>query len=206
VLVDRPDAPQSVIAVGRPGVSARDLTTTPLTRVNAALGGSFTSRLNQDLREEHGWSYGAKSRFSFHAETGMFVAQAAVHTEHTGEALAAMLADIDGVAKQGLTDDEVVKTRLLARSEVVEAFEGVESAAARLARSAGVALPPDHEAKASAAIARASKDELARLAKTYLDLSSAEIVVVGPRAKVEPQLRAIGITDIAAASPEGDPK
>jgi zinc protease len=204
VVVDRPDAPQSVIAVGRRGVAARDAATAPLTRVNAALGGSFTSRLNQDLREEHGWSYGARSRFSFNLQKGIFVAQAAVHTEHTGDALKAMLADIDSLAKDGLTDDEVDKTRLLARSELVEAFEGVESAAARLARNAGVGLPADHEAKTSLLVSGASKADLARLAKEHLDLTTSTIVVVGPRAKVEPQLRAIGIDKIEAAGPEGE--
>ena len=206
VIVDRPDAPQSVIAVGRRGVAARDAATAPLTRVNAALGGSFTSRLNQDLREEHGWSYGARSSFSFNASKGIFVAQAAVHTEHTGDALKAMLVDIDSLAKGGLTDDEVEKTRLLARGALVEAFEGVESAAARLARNAGVGLPADHEAKTSLLVSSASKEELARLARQYLDLTTSEIVVVGPRAKVEPQLRAIGIDKdkIELAGPEGE--
>lgn len=204
LLVDRPDAPQSVIAVGRPGVSARDVATAAVTRVNAALGGSFTSRLNQDLREEHGWSYGARSRFSFTADKGIFVAQAAVHTEHTGEALHAMLADIDALAKEGLTDEEVEKTRLLARSELVEAFEGVDGAAARLARNAGVGLPADFEAKRSAAIDAASKDELRKLAATHLDTSSAAIVVVGPRAKVQPQLEKIGLGPVEAVGPEGE--
>ena len=92
VIVDRPDAPQSVLALVRTGVAASDSDAAPLVRVNTALGGSFTSRLNQDLREEHGWSYGARSRFSFTKSRGFFLAQAAVHTEHTGDALKAMIA------------------------------------------------------------------------------------------------------------------
>ncbi|MBX3261503.1 MAG: insulinase family protein [Labilithrix sp.] len=203
VVVDRADAPQSVIAVARPGVSAFDEESAVLTRVNAALGGSFTSRLNQNLREEHGWSYGARSRFSFTRMRGVFVAQAAVHTEHTGDALQAMLSEIGAMAKDGLTDDEVDKTKQLARADLVEAFETVQAAAARLGRSAGVGHGPDHEAAASHVAARADKAALKRYAAQYLDLDAATIVIVGPRAKIKPQLEAIGITAIESSGPEG---
>ncbi|AKV02096.1 zinc protease [Labilithrix luteola] len=204
VVVDRPDAPQSVISVVRLGVAASSPEAPPLVRVNAALGGSFTSRLNQDLREEHGWSYGARSRFSFTRRPGMFAAEAAVHTEHTGEALKAMLVDIEELAKGGLTKEEVEKTRLLARGELVESFEAVEAAARRLARNAGVGLGPDHEAKASALLYGATKADLDKLAAEHIDVKNGIVVIVGPRAKLEPQLKAIGITKIEASGPEGD--
>lgn len=204
VVVDRPDAPQSVISVVRLGVAASSPAAPPLVRVNAALGGSFTSRLNQDLREEHGWSYGARSRFSFTKRPGMFAAEAAVHTEHTGEALKAMLGDIEELAKSGLTEDEVQKTRLLARGELVESFEGVEAAARRLARNAGLGLGPEHEAKASKLLYGATKADLDKLAAEHLDVKNGIVVLVGPRAKLEPQLKALGITKIEASGPEGE--
>ncbi len=206
-VVDRPDAPQSVIAVGRtgPGGSEARLSTCPLVRVNAALGGSFTSRLNQKLREEHGWSYGARSRFEWNRVGGAFVASAAVHTEHTGEALAAMIAEIEGVAKNGLTEEETAKTRQLARAELVETFETIDATAVRLARTAGVGLTPQDEVQMSRAIDGATRKQLNDLAGTFLDLSRRSVVViVGPRAKIEPQLAAIGITNIERATPEGD--
>ena len=204
VIVDRPDAPQSVLALVRTGVAASDSDAAPLVRVNTALGGSFTSRLNQDLREEHGWSYGARSRFSFNKGRGLFSAQAAVHTEHTGDALKAMIADVEAVAREGLNDEEVEKTRLIARGELVDAFESVEAAARRLARNAGVGLPADHEAKASAALDRATKEDLRKLAASHVDPRGAIIVIVGPRAKIQPQLEKIGITTLVASTPEGD--
>ena len=204
VVVDRADAPQSVLALVRPGVAAADPEAPALVRVNTALGGSFTSRLNQDLREEHGWSYGAHSRFSFNKRRGLFSAQAAVHTEHTGEALQAMLADIDSLAREGLTDEEVEKTRLIARGELVDAFESVEAAARRLARNAAVGLPADHEAKAALALDHASKDDLRKLAAAHVDAKNAIIVIVGPRAAIKPQLDKIGITSFDTSGPEGE--
>lgn len=203
-IVDRPDAPQSVIAVGRRGVKASAPEAPGLVRVNSALGGSFTSRLNQDLREEHGWSYGASSRFSWTQHVGIFSAQAAVHTEHTGDALKAMLADIEALAKEGLTDEEVSKSRQLARADLVEAFEGVETAAARLARNAGVGLGPSQEADASKLLYGASKADLQKLASQHLDLSGAVVVVVGPKAKVLPQLEKIGLSNVETTGPEGE--
>lgn len=203
-IVDRPDAPQSVIAVGRRGVKASSPTAPPLVRINSALGGSFTSRLNQDLREEHGWSYGAGSRFSWTQEEGIFSAQAAVHTEHTGDALKAMLADIEALGKGGLTDEEVAKSRQLARADLVESFEGVEAAASRLARNAGVGLPASHEAEASKLLYGASKADLQKLAAQHLDLSQSVVVVVGPKAKVLPQLEKIGLTKVESTGPEGE--
>ena len=204
VIVDRADAPQSVIAVARRGVAASDDASAALTRVNGALGGSFTSRLNQDLREEHGWSYGAHSRFSFNRNRGLFVAQAAVVTEHTGEALKAMLSDIDSLAKSGLTDDEVEKTKQLARGDLVQAFETVSSAAMRLGRDAGVGQAAEREAVLAKAMAAATKSDLAKLAATYIDAKDAVVVIVGPRAQIEPQLKSAGIEGtIEAAGPEG---
>jgi predicted Zn-dependent peptidase len=203
VVVDRPDAPQSVIAVARRGVSASDEVGAVLLRVNAALGGSFTSRLNQDLREAHGWSYGARSRFSSARLRGAFVAEAAVHTEHTGEALKAMLTDIEGMAKGGLSPEEAEKTKQIARSDLVEAFETVHGASARLARDAGAGQPADHAALVAKRTQLADKAALDKAAGAYLDLGTSLVVIVGPRAELEPQLKAIGITAIESSGPEG---
>jgi predicted Zn-dependent peptidase len=203
VIVDRPDAPQSVIALARPGVSAFDLVGSVLVRVNSALGGSFTSRLNQDLREAHGWSYGAHSRFSHSRLRGAFVAEAAVHTEHTGEALKAMISDVEGLAKEGLTDEEVEKTKQLARADLVEAFETVHGAALRLGRDAAVGQSPDHEATLAKQTQAADKAALNKAAAEYLDVRNGLVVIVGPRAKLEPQLKALGIASLESSGAEG---
>ena len=103
-----------------------------------------------------------------------------------------------------VTDEEVEKTRLIARGELVDAFESVEAAARRLARNAGVGLPADHEAKAATALDRATKDDLRRLAAAHVDAKDAIVVIVGPRAKIQPQLEKLGITKIETSGPEGD--
>src|SRR5207237_7048483 len=95
-------------------------------RVNDAIGGSFSSRLNQDLREAHGYTYGARSRYSISRGTGQVVSWANVVTPKTGDALKAMLGDLTTFAAEGLNDEEVGRTRSQARGEPVDGYDEVE--------------------------------------------------------------------------------
>jgi zinc protease len=204
VIVDRPDAPQAVIAALRPGVAASDPEEPALWRVNDTIGGSFTSRLNQDLREEHGYTYGAKSRFSRSRGAGQVVAWANVVTDKTGDALTAMIADLHKFADGGLTEDEVERTRSQARGELVSVYQSDEGIAGHLAADASLGLPPDWEAKSSAKREGALKPELDALAKQYFDPSDAILVVVGPRARVQPMIDKLGLPPAEIRDAEGN--
>jgi|CZKU01.1.fsa_nt_gi predicted Zn-dependent peptidase len=204
VIVDRPDAPQAVIAALRPGVGASDPEEPALWRVNDAIGGSFTSRLNQDLREEHGYTYGARSRFSRSRGPGQVVAWANVVTDKTGDAMAAMLADLKKFADGGLTDGEVERTRSQARGELVSVYQSDEGIAGHLAADASLGLPPDWEAKSSAKREGAMKPELDALAKQFFDPSDAILVVVGPRARVQPMIDKLGLPPAEIRDADGN--
>lgn len=204
VLVDRPDAPQSVVAALRPGIAASDPVAPILGRVNMAIGGSFTSRLNQDLREQRGITYGAQSRFSASRGPGQVVAWADVVTDKTGEALQAMLADLHQFASGGLTDDEVSRTRSQSRADLVSAYETVEGIAAHLAADAGLGLGADFEAKASEARDAAQKADLDALARRYFAPDDAILVVVGPTATVQPMLEKLGLPPPQIRGAEGN--
>ncbi len=193
VFVDRPDAPQAVIAALKIGVKASSPDTAPLWRVNDAIGGGFTSRLNQDLREKRGYTYGARSRYSMSRGVGQVVAWANVVTDKTGDALSAMLGDLKEFATEGLTPEEVERTRSQARGELVSSYESVEGIAGHLAADASLQLPPDYEAKASQARDAAPKAELDALAKRFYAPEDAIFVVVGPRAKVLPMIDKLGL-------------
>jgi len=204
VIVDRPDAPQAVIAALRPGVAASDPEEPALWRVNDTIGGSFTSRLNQDLREEHGYTYGARSRFSRSRGPGQVVAWANVVTDKTGDAMAAMLADLKKFADSGLTEGEVDRTRSQARGEFVSVYQSDEGIAGHLAADASLGLPPDWEAKSSAKREGALKPELDALAKQFFDPSDAILVVVGPRAKVQPMIDKLGLPPAEIRDADGN--
>jgi predicted Zn-dependent peptidase len=205
VLVDRPGAPQSVITIIGDGVPADSEDGPLLDLVNTALGGSFTSRLNQNLREDHGWTYGARSGFVETRGVGPFVASSAVFTNVTAPALREMLAEIDKMAASGLTDDEYKKVRARDLTDLIETNETLGSLVGRLSSLGILGLGYEHDAQASQARQAASKAELDALAKRYLDTSKMSIIIVGPKDQVLPQLKTLGMDDPEMWSVEGRP-
>ena len=205
VLVDRPGAPQSVIAVVREGVAATDPDAARLDLVNTVLGGSFTSRLNQNLREEHHWAYGAGSSFQEMRGTGPFVAIASVETPATGPALKEMIGELQKMATSGLSAEDLEKAKAQDLAELMQTYETVSGISRRLSALARLGLPPGHDLEASRARQSAKLEDVLTLAKKYVDPASGTIVVVGPRADVVPQLAAIGLPEPEAWDPEGKP-
>ncbi|WP_437736263.1 M16 family metallopeptidase [Sorangium sp. So ce1335] len=204
VLVDRPGAPQSVISVVREGVAADDPRRPLLQLVNTALGGSFTSRLNQNLREDHGWSYGAASAFTDTRRQGAFVARASVIAEATGPALKEMLGELARMADAGLTPDELAKVQAQDRADLVSAYETANRTALRFATLARLGLPETFDATASQARQQATLPGLAELARA-VDPKGATVVVVGPQQEILPQLKAIGLGEPEVWDVEGQP-
>ncbi|WP_437783570.1 M16 family metallopeptidase [Sorangium sp. So ce1097] len=204
VLVDRPGAPQSVIAVVREGVAAGDPRRPLLQLVNTALGGSFTSRLNQNLREDHGWSYGAASAFTDTRQQGAFLARASVVAEATGPALKEMLGELARMADAGLTRDELAKVQAQDRADLVSSYETANRTALRFATLARLGLPETFDAAASQARQQATLAGLAELARA-VDPKGATVVVVGPQQEILPQLKAIGLGEPEVWDVEGQP-
>ncbi|MSP25862.1 MAG: insulinase family protein [Myxococcales bacterium] len=203
VLVDRPDAPQAVIAVVAPGVRVADPDAPLVDLVNTALGGSFSSRLNQNLREDHGWTYGARSSFVETRGLGPFVAQAAVFVDVTAPALRELLLELEKMKKAGLNGDELDKVRARDLTELIETNETIDHLVGRLGSLSLLELAHDHDARASEARQRAKADELAAIARTYFESSRFAVIVVGPRAQLEPQLKTLGLGDAELWSPHG---
>ncbi|KYF91656.1 hypothetical protein BE18_34945 [Sorangium cellulosum] len=193
-----------MIAVVREGVTASDPRRPLLQLVNTALGGSFTSRLNQNLREDHGWSYGAASAFSETKRPGAFVARASVVAEATGPALKEMLAELAKMADSGLTRDELAKVQAQDRADLVSAYETVNRTALRLGTLARLSLPETFDGAASQARQQATLAGLAELARA-VDPKGATLVIVGPRQEILPQLQAIGLGEPEAWDVEGQP-
>lgn len=204
VLVDRPGAPQSVVAVARDGVAAEDPSAPLLDLINVALGGSFTSRLNQNLREEHGYTYGARSAFVEARRGGSFVARAAVSTPVTGAALKELLGELGTMAAEGLRPGELEKARAQARSELVRAYETINGLSRHLAGLAMVGLPASFDATAALKREAATLPELAALAPR-VDPRPATVIVVGPRAEVLEQLAPLQLGEPALWDAEGQP-
>jgi zinc protease len=203
VFVDRADAPQAVVKLVRPSLDASDPRYPPLYRANIAIGGSFTSRLMQDLREAHGWTYGAKSIVTASRGIGVLSAGGAFVTEKSVDALNQLLVDLDAFARDGLTEEETTKTRLRARSEIVDDYQTVAAISFALAHDAALGLGPEYEAKASSLSDDATRSDLSKLAATFYGQTGATVIVVGPRATLEGQLVRAGYGPIEYRDAEG---
>ena len=205
VLVDRPAAPQSIIRVVGPG----EVRTTPERpargALNAILGGSFTSRLNFNLREQKGYTYGAGSSFGFYRRTGSFTARAAVFTEVTAPAVAEFLREIAAIREAPVTPTELTKARATLLGRVAEGLSTSGGIAAQYAELRLYGLPLDEPARFVAALGRADAAELQRLAQRHLDPDRMAIVVVGDRAVIEKPLRDLGLPAPLIFDTDGQP-
>jgi len=202
-VVDRPGSAQSEIRVGRVAVSRSTGDYFPITVMNTVLGGSFTSRLNQRLREEKGYTYGAGCGFSMRRGPGPFVAQAAVHTPVTAEAVADFLGEIGRMAAEEVTPDELERARRYVALRLPQRFETVADVTARLAEMALYDLPDDYFDVYVERVLAVTAAEVLEAAGRHLDVERMVVVVAGDRAAVEEPLIRLGIGPVEVlAAPE----
>jgi predicted Zn-dependent peptidase len=198
-LVDKPGAPQSEIRVGRIGVPRSTEDYFPLVVMNTILGGSFTSRLNQNLREEHGYTYGARSAFSFRPLPGPFMAGAAVQTEVTDEALGEFMKELNGILEP-VPAEELAKAKNFVALRFPERFQTVSTTAGQLADLAVYGLPDDYFNTYTKSILSITSDDVARVARKYIDASRLAIIIVGDRETVEGDLQALNVGPVKVLS------
>ncbi len=205
LVVDRPDAPQIVMSWVRPGPKASDAAHAPLSMINIALGGSFTSRLNQNLREDHGWTYGARSNVSAQRSAGMVVVRAAIRADAISGALRETRKELGILAKEGLGENDIEKVRALLNGDALQSYGTVRGVAGSLAGNASLGLLPDQDVRDLAAQRSASAKDLAALAAKYFDLSAATVVLVGPKEKAVEALAQNGLPPAEFVDAEGAP-
>ncbi|HKQ71585.1 MAG TPA: insulinase family protein, partial [Polyangiaceae bacterium] len=191
--------------IARGGPPAADPVYPRLSMLNIALGGSFTSRLNQNLREDHGWTYGVRSRFNAQRGPSMFVVRAAIRADAISPALGETRKEVAKMAKDGVTDPEVEKLRALINGEALETYSTLHSATGTLASNAALGLAPDQDAKDLAAQRSATPADLGQLAAQYLDLSRATVVLVGPKEAAVKALEDNGLPKPIFVDGEGRP-
>jgi zinc protease len=199
VLVDKPGAAQSEIRIGRVGVPRSTPDYFAITVMNTLLGGSFTSRLNQNLRETHGFAYGAGSGFDMRLGAGPFIAQAAVQTDKTAEALREFFNEFAWMRK-AIPRDDLAKTRNYVALRFPEQFMTTRQIAGRLEGQFVYGLPPDYYSGYVAKLLAVSDADVAAAAAKYITPDDFVVVVVGDRAQVEAPLRALNLGSVRVAS------
>jgi predicted Zn-dependent peptidase len=190
-LLDKPEAAQSVITIGWPGVDRRSPDYAPLMVMNTILGGSFTSRLNMTLRETKGYSYGASSRFAFRRIPGPFSASAAVRTDVTDSSLVEFFRELHAIRSTRVPGDELARAKAYVELGLPSALEGTTQIAGQMTELAtfGLALP--ELGRFSAAVRRVTASEVLRVARKYLAPDQATVVVVGDLTKVRASITAL---------------
>lgn len=203
-VVDKPAAPQASFRVGAIGVARSTPDYYALQVMNTILGGPFTSRLNQHLREDKGYTYGAFSGFSMRREPGPFTATSEIVSAKSDSALFIFMKDLDSVRKP-VPPAELEKAQKYLQLGLPGRFETTGGIASALSTYALYDLPLDEPTRAVAKIGAVTAPELQRVANKYLDPSKLAIVVAGDAKTLVPMLRATKIGPVELRDSYGKP-
>lgn len=203
-LVDKPKAAQSVFAIGLVGPPRDNPDYFPLQVMNTILGGIFQSRLQHNIREEKGYSYGVNSRFAYGKGPGAFRGGGSMTTAKTDSALIEFMKELRGVqGSRPFTDDELAQGKAALAQSLPSDFASVGATSNAIATIYLQNLPQDYYQTFAAKINAVTKEDLVRVAKRYIDLDHLDIVIVGDRAVIEDPLRKTGIAPIVMLDIEG---
>jgi predicted Zn-dependent peptidase len=196
-IVDKPDAEQSQIRIGWIGVARTTPEYFPLLVLNTTLGGSFTSRLNQNLREEHGYAYGASSLFDMRLSAGPFVAAAGVQTDKTAEAVREFFTELEGI-RMPIGADELAKSKNFIALGFPAEFETSTDLSRRLEELVLYRLPDDYFERYVPNVLAVTAAAVQQAAERSLQPSRFAVVVVGDRKTIEPGVRALNLGPVHA--------
>ena len=190
-LIDKPGAAQSVIRIGHVGPPRTTPDWYALEVLNTILGGAFTSRLNQNLRETHGYTYGAFSQFAARRLSGAFVALASVVTAKTDSSLIEFLKELRRIRDEAVPATDLNKAKAYVTLGLPGDFETTGGAAARFRDLLAYGLPLDYYDQYIQRINAVTADDVQRVAHRYIDPDHFDIVVVGDKSQIEAGIRAL---------------
>ena len=197
ILVDKPNAAQSVIYIGGPGI-ARGASDYPATQLMMTiLGGSFSSRLNDILREQRGYSYGASARFNWSPVIGPFIASSAVRTDVTDSSLAIFIREFETIRTQPVSAVELQRAKAYIVLGSLGDFETPGQVSGALATSLLFGRPLSTIAAEMRATNGLKIADVQRAARAHLDPALLTIVVVGDIAKIRPGIERLKLGPIS---------
>jgi len=192
-IVDKPGAPQTFLLAAGLGAQRSTPDYVPLEVMNTALGGLFSSRINMNLREEHGYTYGAQSLFSYRRAVGPFLAGGAIRTDVTAPATHELFKELTRIREAELTADELQKAKDSFSKSLVGLFETASDTASTIGGQFVFGLPLDYYRNLPAQIDKVTAADALRVAKQYINPDATVVVAVGDRAKIEPELKKLDL-------------
>src|SRR5262245_13296774 len=203
LVVDRPGSQQTAVLVGQAGVARSDTDYERLNVMNTVLGGVFASRLNMNLREDKGWTYGV---FSFLAENrgvAPLVIRGGVETSHTGPAIGEMIREAQGMLKTEVTEDELTLAKESISRSLPALFETTSRTVDTIETLYLYDQPPDYYEGLPARLSGMTAAEVLAATKRHLTPDEMLVIAVGDRAKIMPQIVALDLGPIGQRNADG---
>ena len=203
-LIDKPGAPQSSFRIGSIGVARATPDYFPLMVMNTILGGSFTSRLNNNLRETKGYTYGAGSSFDMRQAEGPFTARAEIVAAKSDSALIEFMKELRSI-REAVPASELEKAKRYLQLGLPAEFETTSDIAFRLAPLAIYDLPLDYFNTYAQQIDAVTGADVQRVAQQHVRPDNIAVVIVGDLKTIEQGIRAVQIGKVEIRDMSGRP-
>jgi len=204
VIVDKPGAPQTALFAFGLGVPQSSPDADTLSVMNYTLGASFASRINMNLREVHGYTYGARSAFQEYREGGGFYAGGLVRTDVTAPAAKELMSEIRNFPGKPSTTEELAAAKEASIRSLPGRFETNMAIADAMTGIFVYNRPLDYFAKLPAKYEAVTEEDVAKIAKTYLHPDQLIIITAGDRSKIEPGLKDAGLGPVEVRDLNGN--
>ena len=205
VIVDKPGSPQTQLRVASIGAPRSSPDFRPMQVMNLALGGLFSSRINMNLREEHGYTYGASSQFSFRRTAGPFQIASGVRTDVTAAAVDEIFKEVRGMVDKPVSVEELQKAKDSLANSLPGAFESGANAVNNFSNVFIYNLGLDYYTRYAEQVNAVTPDQALAVSKKYLVPANMVVIAVGDRAKIEPELRKLNLGAVEIRDAEGKP-
>jgi len=205
-LADKPGAAQSTFAIGTTGPPRSTPDYYALQVMNTMLGGMFQSRLNANIREEKGYSYGVGSSFAYGKGPGAFRAGGDIVAAKSDAALIEFMKELRGIrGERPITDEELSTAKDALTQRLPATFASAQSINTAIVSLWTQGLPDDYYQQYAAQIGAVQREDVVRVARQYVDVDHLVIVIVGDRSTIEGPLRATHVAPITMTDIEGTP-
>jgi zinc protease len=171
--------------------------------MNAILGGLFSSRINLNLREKHGYTYGARSSFTYLRNLGWFAASAGVRTDVTAPATREVLSEVRKIDEAPVSDDEMKLAKELLVGALPARFQTTEQTVDALTDVVTYDLGLDYYTNYARKVLAVTMQQVQDSAKQYLVAEKMVVVAVGDRKKIEPEMKTLGLGEMQVRDAEG---
>lgn len=192
VLLERPGSVQATVRLGRPGASATVEEQVPLRLASTIIGGGFSSRVNTNLREDKGYTYGASAGARLFRQGGAIIGGADVRNEVTGKALAEYFKEYRKLGEELVGDDEMRMNKRYVAGTYLLTNQMQRAVAGTLANNWLIGLPPEFLGQYVPKVQQVTPEQVRAIGKKYFDPATQSIVVVGDKAAIAEQLKEFG--------------